>query len=99
MPLINSDRGTADINLDRTGRSYRFYTLRLRRQRRRNDRQRFIHHNTRNERRRLSLLPGSISPSPRERQTGIFFKKVFEMSVHNCRGGAFAPFRLRSLGA
>jgi hypothetical protein len=59
------------MNLDRTGRSYRFYTLRLYRQCRRNDRRRFIQHNNRDERRRLSLLPGSISPSPCEQHVRI----------------------------
>lgn len=68
---VDSDHGTANMNLDRTGRSYRLYALRLRRQCQRNDRRRFIQHNNRNERRRLSLLPGSISPSPCEQHVRI----------------------------
>jgi hypothetical protein len=65
------DHRAADMNLDRTDRSYRFYALRLHRQCRRNDRRRFIQHNNRNERRRLSLLPDSISSSPCEQHIRI----------------------------
>jgi hypothetical protein len=79
---VDSDHGPADMNFDRTGMSYhQLYALRLDRQCRRNDGRRVIQHNNRNERRRLSLLPGSISPSPCEQHVridAVFSRQLFD---------------------